>query len=200
MAPTRAGFYCAGMTTDPERWALPAAPVYFLRHGESTANLDEVVAGVNDVALTDTGRDQAAEAASRLAGIPVARIYASTLRRAHDTAAIVARAIGVEIETVDGIGERDYDDWEGMSVHAIDRTLTPPNGESPEQFEHRILTGLRAVSDWRQPALIVAHAGTFRVLNAHLKIGFGQERIWNSRPVRLDPPKGGADGWTMEVI
>jgi probable phosphoglycerate mutase len=185
--------------TDPSRWALPAAPIYFLRHGESTANLAGIVAGSSDVALTDTGRAQAADAAARLAGMPIARIYASALSRAHNTAAIVSAAIGVEIETVPGIHERDYGDWEGMTVKELDRSLAPPNGESPDQFAARTLAGLRAV-EWRQPALIVAHAGTFRVLDDHLNIGFTQMRIWNSRPVRLDPPADGAGAWTMEVI
>jgi len=62
-----------------------------LRHGESTANADDVFGGWLDFPLTNRGRDQAA-AAGRLirdAGIEPAAVHTSLLIRAIDTADIV---------------------------------------------------------------------------------------------------------------
>ena len=62
-----------------------------LRHGESTANADDVFGGWLDFPLTNRGRDQAA-AAGRLirdAGIEPAAVHTSLLIRAMDTADIV---------------------------------------------------------------------------------------------------------------
>jgi 2,3-bisphosphoglycerate-dependent phosphoglycerate mutase len=63
-----------------------------LRHGESTANADDVFGGWLDFPLTNRGRDQAAVAGRliRDAGIDPAAVHTSLLTRAVDTAEIVA--------------------------------------------------------------------------------------------------------------
>ena len=38
---------------------LPSRSFCLIRHGETTANADEIIAGVTDVPLTQLGRDQA---------------------------------------------------------------------------------------------------------------------------------------------
>jgi 2,3-bisphosphoglycerate-dependent phosphoglycerate mutase len=62
-----------------------------LRHGESTANADDVFGGWLDFPLTNRGRDQAATAGRliRDAGIEPAAVHTSLLTRAMDTADIV---------------------------------------------------------------------------------------------------------------
>ena len=62
-----------------------------LRHGESTANADDVFGGWLDFPLTNRGRDQAAAAARliRDAGAAPAAVHTSLLTRAIDTADIV---------------------------------------------------------------------------------------------------------------
>ena len=66
-----------------------------LRHGESTANADDVFGGWLDFPLTNRGRDQAA-AAGRLirdAGIDAGAVHTSLLTRAIDTADIVVAEV-----------------------------------------------------------------------------------------------------------
>jgi 2,3-bisphosphoglycerate-dependent phosphoglycerate mutase len=62
-----------------------------LRHGESTANADDVFGGWLDFPLTNRGRDQAATAGRliREAGMEPAAVHTSLLTRATDTADIV---------------------------------------------------------------------------------------------------------------
>jgi len=68
----------------------------FLRHGESEGNVEGKMQGHHDRLLTDRGRTQAAATARwfREHRIVVDRVYSSPLRRAWDTAAIVAADAG----------------------------------------------------------------------------------------------------------
>lgn len=63
-----------------------------LRHGESTANADDVFGGWLDVPLTNRGRDQAAAAGRmiRHAGLTPGSLHTSLLSRSIDTANIAA--------------------------------------------------------------------------------------------------------------
>ena len=69
--------------------------VYFMRHGQSQANLDHVYAGQLDVALTDEGLRQAAAAAQEALPLGIQRVYCSDLQRSEATAQIVAAELGL---------------------------------------------------------------------------------------------------------
>jgi serine/threonine-protein phosphatase PGAM5 len=62
--------------------------LYLVRHAQYAK--DDTLAGDPDGNLTEIGREQAALAAARLAGLPVATLHHSDLRRATETAAILA--------------------------------------------------------------------------------------------------------------
>ena len=89
-----------------------------LRHGESTANADDVFGGWLDFPLTNRGRDQAA-AAGRLirdAGIDPGAVHTSLLTRAIDTADIVvaeARSGNPPIRRSWRLNERHYGALQG---------------------------------------------------------------------------------------
>jgi broad specificity phosphatase PhoE len=72
-----------------------------LRHGQSEFNLHFTATrrdpGIADPRLTEFGQQQAAEAARRLAGEQITRIITSPYTRALQTAAPVAKALGVEV-------------------------------------------------------------------------------------------------------
>lgn len=66
--------------------------LYLVRHGETDYNRDGIVQGSGiDSVLNETGRTQAQALAERLEGRSVDAVYASTLRRAKQTAAVAAR-------------------------------------------------------------------------------------------------------------
>ncbi|MFF4619840.1 histidine phosphatase family protein [Nonomuraea jabiensis] len=69
--------------------------VLCLRHAESENVVAQVAGALPSAELTPRGREQAAEAAERLRGEGVTRIYASTAVRARQTAGIIAQALGV---------------------------------------------------------------------------------------------------------
>ena len=98
--------------------------VLLVRHGRTTANASGLLAGRADgVALDAVGRDQAARAAERVAGVPLARVVTSPLERCRQTARAVLdhQADDPESLTEHGITECDYGQGEGRGLEAVAR-------------------------------------------------------------------------------
>ena len=171
---------------------LLAGPFLFLRHGETENNRLGLVAGASDVPLNATGQAQARAAAQRLATSGVNAIWSSPLRRARDTADCVAQVLGLPVLVVPELAERNWGELEGRPRELRQRGVTPPGGESLEDFSARTLRGLQQIASSRLP-LIVAHSGTFRVLGAWLGLPAQAAPVANSLPLQLSPAPGG--GW-----
>ena len=91
-----------------------------IRHGQTEWSRVGRHTGRTDVDLTEQGRAEARDAARTLDGWSLRRAYCSPLRRARETAEIVAPPCGVEID--DDLVEWDYGDFEGETTpHARDR-------------------------------------------------------------------------------
>jgi broad specificity phosphatase PhoE len=86
-----------------------------IRHGESTANAAGLLLGRTDADLTDRGRLQAAAARPFLG--PVRGFTSSPLRRALDTAAILAGERPIEVD--ERWVEVDYGEYEGWTLGAV---------------------------------------------------------------------------------
>jgi 2,3-bisphosphoglycerate-dependent phosphoglycerate mutase len=93
--------------------------LYFVRHGQSEANLLKVISNRGLVhPLTELGRAQAAQLAQALTGLPITKIYSSPLLRAQQTAEIVSAALGLTFELADALREPDCGIAEGRSDEA----------------------------------------------------------------------------------
>ncbi|KAF3653487.1 putative phosphoglycerate mutase GpmB [Capsicum annuum] len=69
--------------------------IIVIRHGETEWNADGRIQGHLDIELNDVGRQQAMAVAARLSKEPrISVIYSSDLKRAHETAEIIARRCG----------------------------------------------------------------------------------------------------------
>lgn len=177
-------------------------PFLFLRHGQSTANRDGVIAGSTDAALTELGEAQAQEAAIALAGSGIGRIVASPQRRALRTADIVAGALGLPVATDPGLVERHWGEWEGRLVaDRPDYFMVPEGGESWEAFRDRAWAACRPIlAAGPGPLLIVAHAGIMRVLRDLLGLGFEARGVGNAVPMRFTPPEAADLPWRVEPV
>ena len=90
--------------------------LYFVRHGESEANILRVISNRGWVhPLTEKGRLQAHDLADRLCEAGIVRIYTSPLQRAVQTAEILGQTLGVEVEITDALREFDCGIAEGRS-------------------------------------------------------------------------------------
>jgi len=88
--------------------------LYFVRHGQSEANVQMVISN-RDLPhpLTELGRRQAETLARSLADVPLAVIYSSPIVRAVETAQIVAAIKGLPVEIAAALREPDCGIMEG---------------------------------------------------------------------------------------
>src|ERR1700722_14221815 len=92
----------------------PESPLVLVRHGESTWNELRLVQGQDDRAtLTDLGRQQARDVAHELSSRDFDLIVSSDLRRAMETAAIIAGLLDLEVESEPTLRERGFGVAEG---------------------------------------------------------------------------------------
>lgn len=95
-----------------------------LRHGHSDWNLTNRLTGWTDIALTEVGLDEAAEAGRRLAdaGHGFDEVHVSVLRRTRQTAQALLMALGtpaVPIRATWRLNERHYGQLQGMTKPEI---------------------------------------------------------------------------------
>jgi probable phosphoglycerate mutase len=94
-----------------------ACELLLIRHGESEPAVDgapfPLVEGQGDPALAPEGRDQAERVCKRLAHEHVDAVYVTTLRRTVETAAPLARRLGVTPTVEPDLREAHLGEWEG---------------------------------------------------------------------------------------
>ena len=91
--------------------------IYIIRHGQTELNRRQVLQGRSDVPLNERGIAQAQQMAEALAGVVFCRVFSSPLRRAVQTARIVAP--NVEPEMDERLIEMDYGPYEGTDLTAL---------------------------------------------------------------------------------
>nr|WP_255529493.1 histidine phosphatase family protein [Leucobacter edaphi] len=89
-----------------------------IRHGLTDWNVARRMQGRTDIPLNDFGREQARDAAERLADGPAFdAIVTSPLLRARETAEIIADRLGIgSVTEAPGLIERSFGEAEGMDV------------------------------------------------------------------------------------
>ena len=128
--------------------------LYVVRHAESLYNTGIGVPGHYDEygsSLTEQGRNQAQALAASLAHVPFAAFYASDMRRAYETAQIIAN--GSQVQTLFQLRERFH--------RAGSDEL-----ETPEKAVARLNTVLKHIAQAHigQVVMVVAHGFTMRAL------------------------------------
>lgn len=93
--------------------------IYLIRHGETEWNKISKVQGQIDIELSENGVRQAKLLAKRLSMEKIDAIYASNLKRARQTAAIIAEYHKHEILEREDIREISLGPWEGLTVDEI---------------------------------------------------------------------------------
>lgn len=161
--------------------------LYLIRHGEAVSNVEPVIAGLHgDRGLTDRGREQAALLEERLRTDPLGAdvLYVSTLPRALETGAYVARALQLPVQETEELHELRPGAADGLTIAqwraSGDRDVPPrdpfqpfsPYGESWADFLVRTGAALsRLVARHEgQTVVAVCHGG---VLEASFLLAFG---------------------------
>ena len=154
--------------------------ILLARHGETDWNRENRFQGHADPPLNETGRAQAAELAAALANEPLAAVYSSPLRRAFETAQIVATPHGLEPVPVDALREVDVGSWQGLTRAEIEERFPEQfarwldyeqgweDGESYDEMGQRVLAALLelAAAHAGERILAVSHGGPVRAAYA----------------------------------
>lgn len=146
--------------------------ILLARHGETDWNRAGRFQGWADPGLNETGRAQARDLAAQLAVVPFDAVYSSDLRRAHETALLVAEPHGVPVVTDRGLREIDVGSWSGLTRAEIEERfpgMEHHDGESRENHLVRVLEAVERIAQAHpgERVLIVSHGGSLRALRRH---------------------------------
>lgn len=157
--------------------------LYFVRHGESVANVRQVFSNRDDPShgLTDAGRTQVEEVAERLEGVPFAAFYCSPVLRARQSADILSARLGIDYVTSPALAEYDVGALEGTTgpeswrrYYALreawfndgDWSARIEGGESFDDIRARFLPFIDGLLQAPPPGpvLLLGHGGTFHCM------------------------------------
>jgi probable phosphoglycerate mutase len=146
--------------------------VLLVRHGRTPTTGKLLPGRAPGLHLADEGRAQAEAVAERLSALgKVDAIYASPLERTRETAAPIARRLGLRVRTDRGLLDCDAGDWTGAELKQLSkrpewRTVQRwpsgfrfPNGESLLEMHDRVASTVAQLRD--------RHAGTTIVVVSH---------------------------------
>ena len=171
-----------GVLTCPEMDGYSDMRVYFVRHGESVANVEDTFSSTDPAIhpLTHTGVEQVAELAETLKTVTFEAAYCSDLLRAVQTVEILLNGCGLEYRVDQRLREHNMGVFDGRSdkgawdalrelVRIWDEDgqteVEPDGGESLDVLQERFFTFIddleRDAKDDDAIILIVAHVGLF---------------------------------------
>lgn len=185
-----------------------------IRHGETAWNVESRIQGQLDIPLNDKGRWQAERLAQAVSEESLAAVYASDLWRAYDTARWVAAGAGLDVITDEGLRERGFGEFEGMTFAEIeqrwpeasmrwrkrDPEFGPPGGEVLRDFYARcVATAERlAARHPGQAIALVAHGGVLDCLyRAASRLDLQAPRTWVLGNASINRLLHSAQGFTL---
>ena len=170
--------------------------VLLARHGQSDWNAARRWQGHADRPLTEKGRAQASALAERLAHIELDAVCSSDLRRAADTARVVAEAQGLELVQLPELREVDVGSWSGLTREEAEELFPEgfarwregfPGWDDGEDYDEMAQRAIGAVveialahDDGR--VLVVSHGGPIRAIHA-AALGLDVHEYRRLRPV-----------------
>ena len=84
------------------------AKLYFVRHGQTVSNVENLVQGWSNTELTDLGIQQGKMLGKALYSITFSKIYCSTSKRARITAKLINEYQGASIISTQGLKEMNF--------------------------------------------------------------------------------------------
>jgi len=173
-----------------------------IRHGQTDWNLEGRYQGQSDVPLNETGLAQARALALLLQKETFSAVYSSNLKRAVETAAIVAASLGLAVTLEPRLREIDQGDWEGQLVGAIQAryahlweqravnpaSVRPPNGETVAEVAQRVYAALDDIARVYpgKKVLIASHGLALATVLCRVK-GIPVGKAYNVIPGNADP-------------
>ena len=155
--------------------------IWVTRHGQTNLNKKRLMQGLTDEPLNETGRAQAAIAASLAQDVTFDAVYASPLDRAIETASIIGRVDRKDVIIDPRIIEADFGRYEARKYYLMGLFMTlywalPEVFPAPKTVETIASMTARSSSfleeleqkDY-QNVLVVCHGGIIRALCGYLE-------------------------------
>jgi broad specificity phosphatase PhoE len=150
--------------------------ILLARHGETDWNREGRFQGHADPPLNRTGRAQAVDLSVALMAEQLAAVYSSPLRRALETAEVLAASHGLEPVPVDDLREVDVGSWSGLTRAEVEERFPAQfarwldygqgweDGETYEEMGRRAVDALLqlAATHDGERVLAVTHGGPIR--------------------------------------
>lgn len=173
-----------------------------IRHGETEWNRLGRWQGQTDVPLNPGGRRQARDLADRFQHEPLDSVYSSDLRRARETAQVLAEATGAPLVEDPRLREIHLGTWEGLLFDEIRRrdgdrldrfraepaSERAPGGEGVLDVQRRSLAALDEIvrTHPHGSVALVSHGLTLAVIKIRL-LGLPLESVWEVEPANAAP-------------
>lgn len=169
--------------------------IILARHGETEWNAEEIFRGRIDVDLNETGIREAELLAKHLSYMATAAVYSSPLKRALQTAEMIARHHDVKVEVSPQLIDLDYGEWQGLSHETVrDRygqlyhewlnspqLVKMPAGESLDDVRRRAISLVEDITAKAEGAVVlVSHRVVHKVLICAL-LALDISHFWNIR-------------------
>ena len=170
----------------PRKVSKKLTTIILVRHGRTHLTETHKISGRGgeDPQLSEVGREDANKAASELSLVGLSGIHAkvvaptvvvsSPIARALETATIIAKKLGIPVETHEDIAEIAFGEWDGHTNQEVaakwpelydawrgDVSISPPGaGESLEEFDVRVNNGISEI--------LAKHEGKTVIVVAHV--------------------------------
>jgi broad specificity phosphatase PhoE len=133
--------------------------LYLVRHGETVDNANQVMQGQTPGRLNEAGIRQAEALAVKMADVKIDTFVSSDLKRAMDTAEIVARPHAMQLHTTPLLRERDWGSFTGRYIPDLKDVKWTDDIETLDQLQERAQRFLEYIkSDYpNQVVLAVGH-------------------------------------------
>ena len=164
-----------------------------VRHGETVWNVEKIYRGRADVNLDEAGIKQAELLGKYLGNWELEAIYSSSLKRALDTANIIARYHKIGVYIADGLIDFDYGEWQSLPEQEVRKSypalldkwhnnpqeVRMPGGESLADVRERAAGVVDDVlSKYEGSVVLASHRVVNKVLICSL-LGLDNSHFWN---------------------
>ena len=184
----------------PRNISKKLTTIILVRHGRTLLTESHRISGRggSDPQLSEAGIQDAQAVAEELTKVshsgPYARVVkpavvvSSPIARTRETASIVATRLGIPVEINEDIAEISFGDWDGHTNQEVaenwpdqyeqwrgDVKISPPGGESLEEFDVRVQKGLADILEKYegQTVIVVSHVMPIRgFLKSALQAGW----------------------------
>lgn len=182
--------------------------IFIIRHGQDKDNAKDILNGRRNESLTELGKNQAQKTADKLSSYAIDIIYSSPLKRAMETAQIIATALGIHTVTItNDLVERDFGVLTGtpkadipkysqniLEVNGISYFLDAHGAESFPDLYKRAGAVLKDIQNKHplQNVLIITHEDAGKMIRAFYygwtwEEGLKRPNIDNAQVVALTP-------------